>query len=249
MPGPSGSPRNRPRIAGQRRTAKPETPDELTGIETADIEPTGIETAESEAVETEPVAEERVQDVVTPATAEASEAISEPLSKPASATDSKRGLGNLLTASLAVVVVLTLTVAAVLGVKAWHGKQAEDARDQASAAGRKAAETALSYDYRDLDKSFAAARATMTPDFAAKFGPTAKLAGELATKTKATVKADVREVAVRDGDADRVTLIIFVNQTTTSTITKGSPRVDLNRTRFTMVRNGGRWLVQEIVGL
>jgi Mce-associated membrane protein len=89
----------------------------------------------------------------------------------------------------------------------------------------------------------------MTPDFAAKFDATAKVAGELATKTKATVKADVREVGVRDGDADRVTLIIFVNQTTTSTITKGSPRVDLNRTRFTMVRNGDRWLVQEIAGL
>jgi Mce-associated membrane protein len=89
----------------------------------------------------------------------------------------------------------------------------------------------------------------MTPDFAQKFDETAKVAGELATKTKATVKADVREVGVRDGDADRVTLIIFVNQTTTSTITKGSPRVDLNRTRFTMVRNGDRWLVQEIAGL
>jgi Mce-associated membrane protein len=158
-------------------------------------------------------------------------------------------LGTWLTVGLAVVVVLTLAVTAVLGIKAWHGKQAEDARNQAAAAGRKAAETALSYDYRDLDKSFAAARATMTPEFAAKFDDTAKVAGQLATKTKATVKADVREVGVRDGDANRVTLIIFVNQTTTSTITKGSPRVDLNRTRFTMVRNGDRWLVQEIAGL
>lgn len=239
MSGAGGGPRNRPRIAGQRRTAKPETPAELTESETA----------ESEAVETEPAAEERTQDVVTPATAKAPKVTVEVESTPDLTTDSKRGLGNLLTVCLAVVVVLTLTVAAVLGLKAWHGKQAEDARDQASAAGRKAAETALSYDYRDLDKSFAAARATMTPDFATKFDATAKIAGELATKTKATVKADVREVAVRDGNADRVTLIIFVNQTTTSTITKGSPRVDLNRTRFTMVRNGGRWLVQEIAGL
>ncbi|WP_427888772.1 hypothetical protein ACQHIV_35800 [Kribbella sp. GL6] len=212
------SPRNRPRIAGQRRPAKPE---------------------------------ESVQDVVTPVTAEPEkEVVPEPV-EPETSTESDRprGLGNVLTAALGVVVVLTLAVAAVLGIKAWHGQQAEDARDQAAAAGRKAAETALSYDYQHLDQSFAAARATMTPDFAAKFDETAKVAGELATKTKATVKADVREVAVRDGDADRVTLIIFVNQTTTSTITKGSPRVDLNRTRFTMVRNGDRWLVQEIAGL
>jgi Mce-associated membrane protein len=231
-------PRNRPRIAGQRRTAKPDEPNVVDPQLETELEST-------EAVD-EPAPED-----VTPATAEPEKkVVAKPaLPKASTESDQKRGLGNTLTAALGVVVVLTLAVAAVLGIKAWHGKEAEDARDQASAAGRKAAETALSYDYRDLDKSFAAARATMTPDFAAKFDATAKIAGELATKTKATVKADVREVAVRDGNADRVTLIIFVNQTTTSTITKGSPRVDLNRTRFTMVRNGDQWLVQEIAGL
>jgi Mce-associated membrane protein len=213
-------PRNRPRIAGQRRT--------------------GVVPGTVEAL-----------DDVTQDTTEAEEAPVEELeaTPPATESSEKTPVGGVLYAVLGVLIVLVLTVAAVLGVKAWQGKQAEDARGQAAAAGRKAAETALSYDYRNLDKSFAAARATMTPDFAAKFDATAKVAGELATKTKATVKADVREVGVRDGDADRVTLIIFVNQTTTSTITKGSPRVDLNRTRFTMVRNGDRWLVQEIAGL
>ncbi|WP_432942475.1 hypothetical protein ACQPXM_36055 [Kribbella sp. CA-253562] len=150
---------------------------------------------------------------------------------------------------MSVLIVLVLALAGVLGLKAWRGQEAEEARGAAANAGRQAAETALSYDYRTLDKSFAAARATMTPEFAAKFDETAKVAGELATKTKATVRAEVREVGVRDGDANRVTLIIFVNQTTTSTITQGKPRVDLNRTRFTMVRNGSRWLVQEIAGL
>jgi Mce-associated membrane protein len=160
-----------------------------------------------------------------------------------------RSLSVVLSVVLAVLIVLILAFAGILGVKAWRGQQAEDARNAAATAGRKAAETALSYDYRSLDKNFAAARATMTADFAAKFDATAKVAGELATKSKATVRADVREVGVRDGDADRVTLVIFVNQTTTSTITQGKPRVDLNRTRFTMVRNGDQWLVQEISGL
>lgn len=247
------TPRNRPRIAGQRRTAKPDQPPapapDQAPAPTPD-EPTP-DVVEDEVAEADLVEEARPQDV-TPATDEDSATDLEESPAPESSTESEqpsRGLGTALTAALGIVVVLTLTVAAVLGIKAWHGEQAEDARNQAAAAGRKAAETALSYDYRDLDKSFAAARATMTPDFAAKFDETAKVAGELATKTKATVKADVREVGVRDGDADRVTLIIFVNQTTTSTITKGSPRVDLNRTRFTMVRNGDRWLVQEIAGL
>ena len=171
------------------------------------------------------------------------------LEEPDAPAPASRGLSFVLTVSLSVLIVLVLALAGVLGLKAWRGQQAEDARGQAVNAGRQAAETALSYDYRTLDKSFADARATMTPEFAGKFDETAKVAGELATKTKATVRAEVREVGVRDGDANRVTLVIFVNQTTTSTITQGKPRVDLNRTRFTMFRNGSRWLVQEIAGL
>ncbi|WP_433010098.1 hypothetical protein [Kribbella sp. CA-294648] len=172
-----------------------------------------------------------------------------PSAESATVVDGRSKVGVVLSAALGVLLVLILGLTGILGLQAWKGKEAEEARDQAAAAGRKAAETALSYDYRTLDKSFADARATMTADFAGKFDATAKVAGELATKTKATVRAEVREVGVRDGDADRVTLIIFVNQTTTSTITQGKPRVDLNRTRFTMVRNGGQWLVQEIAGL
>lgn len=174
----------------------------------------------------------------------------EPAVPPAATAVAPRSrVAAVLSIALGVLLVLILALTGILGVKAWQGKEAEDARGQAAAAGRKAAETALSYDYRSLDKDFAATRATMTPEFAGQFDATAKVAGEIATKTKATVRAEVREVAVRDGNADRVTLIIFVNQTTTSTITQGRPRVDLNRTRFTMVRNGGQWLVQEIAGL
>ncbi|TCO14827.1 Mce-associated membrane protein [Kribbella steppae] len=255
--------RNRPRIAGQRRTstgttAAPPPPgidETATEIDDSPAEidenPAEIEAGETPAEVTTKASAESAEDV-TPATSEPSKAPEQAPAKTQVATESDRksgSLGRVLSALLGVLVVLVLTFAVVLGVKAWQGKQAEDARDQAAAAGRKAAETTLSYDYRDLDKSFTAARATMTPEFAAKFDETAKVAGELATKTKATVRAEVREVGVRDGDADRVTLIIFVNQTTTSTITEGKPRVDLNRTRFTMVRNGDQWLVQEIAGL
>ncbi|MFI5730441.1 hypothetical protein ACIA49_10015 [Kribbella sp. NPDC051587] len=237
-------PRHRPRIAGQRRTGVGPATEETTEDLLDEPLDAVIEESVDEGVD-EPL------EAVTQDTAGAEDTPADESETPSSATDrSEKGpVGGVLFALLGVLIVLVLTVAAVLGVKAWQGKQAEDARNQAAAAGRKAAETALSYDYRDLDKSFAAARATMTPEFAGKFDETAKVAGELATKSKATVKAEVREVGVRDGDADRVTLIIFVNQTTTSTITQGKPRVDLNRTRFTMVRKDGRWLVQEIAGL
>jgi Mce-associated membrane protein len=236
------------RIAGQRR--RPETEPEVNPQ---------IERSEAVTQATS----EPVQDVLppssdTPDVTESDEqsiavtagATIEPTAEPPVTPAAPRSrVATVLSVALGVLLVVILALTGILGVKAWKGKEAEDARGQAASAGRKAAETALSYDYRSLDKDFAATRATMTPEFAGQFDATAKVAGEIATKTKATVKADVREVAVRDGNADRVTLIIFVNQTTTSTITQGKPRVDLNRTRFTMVRNGGQWLVQEIAGL
>ena len=227
-------PRNRPRIAGQRRTGEPRSVVEAPEERPVDVVTDTIETAEKRVA---PAPDSTVAVTESDETA------------PPVVAKEKKPVGAVLSALLAVVIVLVLAVAGILGVKALKGKEAEDARSQAATAGRKAAEVALSYDYRSLDKSFAAARATMTPDFATKFDATAKVAGELATKTKATVRAEVREVGVRDGNADRVTLIIFVNQTTTSTITEGKPRIDLNRTRFTMVRNGDQWLVQEIAGL
>ncbi|MEI8408463.1 MULTISPECIES: hypothetical protein [unclassified Kribbella] len=265
-------PRNRPRIAGQRRTSSgPGTTDAAVEPEVADT-PTEVTTTDTEAASETP---ETLPQDVTPATSEASEGAvqaaepgdldtdsdengvseapdperEEAVQGPDQEVEKPGRLGVMLSAALGVLVVLVLVVSGLLGVKAWQGKQADDARDQAAAAGRKAAETVLSYDYRDLDKSFAASQALMTPDYSGKFAETAKVVRTLATKNKTTVRADVREVGVKDGDADRVTLIIFVNQTTTSTLTKGVPRIDLNRTRFTMVRNGDQWLVQEIAGL
>lgn len=231
-----GNPRRR--IAGQRRTPdrRPDGPgDEQAAEETATEQTTTDEAVTVDADEAVPVeADDGDGDA---AVAEGDEA------EPAG-----RAL-RMLTAAIGVVVVLTLTVAVVLGQRAWQGRQAERARSEASTAARKAAELILSYDHKTLDDNFAAARATLAPEYAADFDQTAKVVGVQAKKVKATVRAEVREVGVRDGDADRVTLLVFVNQTTTSTITQNKPRVDLNRARFTMVRIGDQWLVRSIDGL
>jgi Mce-associated membrane protein len=219
----------RRRIAGQRRPAdrRPADPQEE--------DPTG--TTPSTAV-LEPPESPANTDESTPADSVAAVAD----------TEESARLGRLLPVMIAVLLVLTLSTAVVLGTRAWKGREAEQARSEAVAAASKAAELVLSYDHQSLDKDFAAARATLTPEFAADFDQTTKVVAEQARKTRATVKAEVREVGVRDGDADRVTLLVFVNQTTTSTITQGKPRVDLNRALFTMVRKGDRWLVQGIAG-
>jgi Mce-associated membrane protein len=251
----SGRAAPRRRIAGQRRPTDRRPTDRRTADPTREEDP--ADTTPPPAAETEGLvdtsADSEVEAVTEdqPTTAETEQSVTQSDTViPEAEQDQAPGrLGKLLTVTIAVLLVLTLTAAVVLGIRAWQGREAEQARSQATAAATKAAELVLSYDYRSLDKNFSAARATLTPEFAADFNQTTKVVAEQAKKTKATVKAEVREVGVRDGDADRVTLLVFVNQTTTSTITQGKPRVDLNRARFTMVRNGDRWLVQEIAGL
>jgi len=43
-------------------------------------------------------------------------------------------------------------------------------------------------------------------------------------------------------------LLLFVDQTTTSTRIEG-PEVDLNRVRMTLSRGGGQWLVSGVLAL
>jgi Mce-associated membrane protein len=242
----------RRRIAGQRRTTDRPLPDEAGTVDEAgttaqavvDDVIAGREPATDGPVAEESAAEEPAAEVEEPAAGGSSYEV-EPEEGAAGSPRTVR----LLIGLLAVVVVLTLATAVFLGQKALQDRKAEQARSQATAAAQKAAELVLSYDYRELDKDFAAARATLTPEFAKDFDVTAKVVGEQATKTRATVRAEVREVGVKDANADRVTLLVFVNQTTTSTITQGKPRVDLNRARFTMVRSGSAWRVQQIEGL
>ena len=57
-----------------------------------------------------------------------------------------------------------------------------------------------------------------------------------AASVKAKVQAEVMASGVSHADADRVNVLLFVNQTTTSTANSGQPQVALNRVQLSMVR-------------
>lgn len=70
----------------------------------------------------------------------------------------------------------------------------------------------------------------------------------MATENKAVVAAEVAATSVVDADPDRVVVLMFVNQTTTSSRLE-RPQVDQNRVELTLVRTGGKWLVSQVKGL
>ncbi|MFE5752369.1 hypothetical protein ACFQ7I_01410 [Streptomyces massasporeus] len=165
--------------------------------------------------------------------------------------------GKLLAAASAVLLVAGLVAVAVLGRQYWEGQRADQAREEALAAARKAAPVVLSYDYRRLDRDFARARAHLTGDFRDEYGRTTKtVVGPTARKYHGVVKAEVVEPAgggapaasVVSAAPDRAVVLLFVNQVTRSTQVTGS-RVDLNRVRMTLTRTSGGWRVSGVDAL
>ncbi|REE61525.1 Mce-associated membrane protein [Streptomyces sp. 3212.3] len=164
---------------------------------------------------------------------------------------------RVLTAVLGAVLVAALAAAAVLGWQYRQEGQAEQARDEALAAARKASPVVLSYDYRHLDRDFSRARALLTGHFRDQYGRTTKaVVAPTATKYHGVVKATVATPA--DGGApaasvvsaapDRAVVLLFVNQVTRSTQVP-QPRLDLNRVRMTLTRTSDGWKVSGVDAL
>ncbi len=147
------------------------------------------------------------------------------------------------------VVAVLLVTAGLLTVRARSADRAEQARTEATAAAEATAVDVLSYDYRHLNRDFARAKAGLTGDFVDDYAKTTRtVVRPTATEVKAVVKADVAASSVVRADPNRVVVLLFVNQTTTST-RLDAPKVDLNRVRLTMDRVDGRWLVSKVVAL
>lgn len=171
-----------------------------------------------------------------------------PASAPGAPATAHRRADWTVLAALAVVVVLAVT-AGLLVVRARGEDRAEEARRAALAAGERHAVTLLSYDHRHLDRDFARAQDVLTGSFKADYAATTeKVVRPSAEQVKAVVTAEVVSSAVVRAEENRVVLLLFVDQTTTSTRLDG-PKVDLNRVRMTLTRTGGQWLVSGVDAL
>lgn len=152
--------------------------------------------------------------------------------------------------------VIALLLGAWFGTQGWQAYQQDqraeryqEALDTAPAAAENAAAAVLSYDHRSLDADRDAAAQFLTDGYREDYVDTFdKLVAESATETKATVEAQVLASAPMNSATDRpdrVPVLVFVNQTTTSSAST-EPRVALNRVQLDMVEVDGTWLVDGI---
>ena len=153
---------------------------------------------------------------------------------------------------MATVVALAVAVAVVLavvvtGLSHRTGGQGSSA---SSAAAEKAATTgaqaSLSYDYRHLSTDFAAAEKLMTPSFKANYAnQTSHKVQAPAVKYHAVSVATVEGAGVASMTSSRATVLVFVDQTVRNT-QLSAPRLDRSRVQVSLVRSGGKWLINNL---
>lgn len=145
---------------------------------------------------------------------------------------------------------LSIALVAALVLAGWlfQQKRQDDAvaaaRTEATAQARTAAVALTSYDHKTLRKDFDAVRDLATDPFASQFDKASQRLTAVLEKYQGTAHGKVVRAAVSSADTDRVEVLLFVDQTVTSSLQQ-QPRVDRNRIAMTMVRTRDGWRVSE----
>ncbi|GGR74123.1 Mce-associated membrane protein [Nocardioides luteus] len=144
--------------------------------------------------------------------------------------------------AIVALVVLALAAAIVFGVLA--DRAADRARDRADAlaAAKSRVPTLLSYDHRTLERDLARSKDQTTGRFRTDYtklldGPIAKAAAQKRITTKATLSG----AGVVEPTGSRVTVLVFLTQTTTAP--GAEPSLSASRVEVTMQRSGDGWKI------
>lgn len=151
---------------------------------------------------------------------------------------------------------LALAVATVLAAglagAGWHSHHRAGQRDaavrQSLAAADAAAKAIFSYDYRTFDASVANGRSFVTGEFAQEYAQTTAALKASAVSEQAVVLAEVSAAGVVSAGAERVELLLYLNQYRRNVNTTGE-KVDQNRVVLTMVADDGDWKVAKAIAI
>ena len=246
MPGPS---RRRPVVAGQRARQRRET-QTAQPVLNPPTEPLIASEAALQAGEERAAHQER--ELGTPLglppglPPEAADAVAPEISASgreaavAAAPRSTRGL----TAALAVLLVLLLGAAWLIGLPSRPADRYTQQRVDALAAAQSAATDLLSVNYESIQAGQKKAAGHLAPKFRAEYTKFFTDLQTTAVKNKLVLTTHVEAGGVTSiKDADHVVALLFIDQISTNA-QRSSPRIDQNRVRLRMVHTGGKWLVE-----
>ncbi len=164
----------------------------------------------------------------------------------------RRGLLRRGVTWLTVLVVVLAVLATALAV-AWRSSSAEadrlrhqgELRSSALAAARAYAVDLTTYDHAKLAEQQAKLAGESTQRFQDTFADSMKTLGPIFEKLEATATGTVVDAAVVSASGKRATVIAFVDQEASSK-QLAQPEAQASRVSMTLVREGGRWLLDRV---
>ena len=145
------------------------------------------------------------------------------------------------------VLAAALVAVLIVGFLSWrHQRDVDSARTSALKAARTFAVDFGSYDYQHLDAEFSEVAKRMTAGFAKNYTETSGRLKPTLIQYKTKVTATVQGSGVTSVNTSTATVVVFLDQkviTSQSTV----PRIDRNRLQIQLRRQGGKWLVANML--
>ncbi len=158
---------------------------------------------------------------------------------------------------LGILLALCLVLGGVAGYAWWRSENPEDgvapsgaitsaeARDAGMTAASTLTTKVLSYDWKTLDADMKAAEAVLAPTFRAEYARAMGNVKAQTVKNQVKLTAQVVATSIISASEKKVQALVFVNQVTTAK-GSGNQRLDQNRVRVTLTRDGGDWRVSKM---
>ncbi|MEJ8279436.1 hypothetical protein [Pseudonocardia spirodelae] len=148
---------------------------------------------------------------------------------------------------------MLLVILAVAACGMWwadgRASAAATARAEGVAAAQADVVSLLSYDFRSVEQSLPAAADRLTGPFRDQYTQLARdVVIPAAKQQQTTTSTSVSRAGVVSAEPDRVTVLMFLNQTTT-TVADPNPRLSGSRVRVVLERSDGGWRISELTPL
>ncbi len=152
---------------------------------------------------------------------------------------------NLLLSSLAVALVVVAVFLTLTQLSLNRSDSLNSARSSALAAAQSYAVDLASYNYQHLDQDFGKVLAESTPTFKQNFTQSSEALRTTLVRYDASASASVVAAGLVSATTSRAVVLVFLNQTVYNTLQKSKPTTE-SRVEITLLRSGGRWLIDEV---
>jgi len=149
-------------------------------------------------------------------------------------------LSGLAVALVVAVVFLTLTQLSLNRTTSLNS-----ARTSALAAAQSYAVDLASYNYQHLNQDFGKVLAESTPTFKQDFTQSSEALKSAFVRYDASASANVVAAGLVSATTSRAVVLVFLNQTVKNTLQRTNPTTE-SRVEITLLRSGGRWLIDEV---